>query len=335
MDRLLSARLVGRAEERRELLAAVDAASQRGGAVVLLGEAGIGKSRLLREARQRVHQRGLPLMWGRATAGAGPFGPVQEAVAAGVRALGAPARRELLPVRAVLAQLAGEWTGETRRRPVPARRGRGPPAVPRGGGTGRRCGRRPRGPALGRARDADRRALPARQRRRPRCAVPAVPASRARRGPHHGPQAGGHPGGNGAGARAAGRCRGRRPGAGLPRHRCGARRAAGLRPGTRRRRPVRRRGAARRARAHRWTASGRWWLAPGGAPNAYHGAGHGRGVRGPAPRDPAPPDPAGAAGRRPAGHTDRHFAARSHLRPRRRDRARRPARGGLRPADRR
>ncbi len=111
-NQLLSARLVGRAEERRELLAAVDAAPRRGGALVLLGEAGIGKSRLLHEARQLARERGLPLMWGRATHGAGPLGPVQEAVAAGFRALAAPARRELLPVRAVLAQLAGEWTGQ-------------------------------------------------------------------------------------------------------------------------------------------------------------------------------------------------------------------------------
>lgn len=57
---VLSARLVGRERELGELLARADAADASQAPILLEGEAGTGKSRLLREVRQRVQLRGQP-----------------------------------------------------------------------------------------------------------------------------------------------------------------------------------------------------------------------------------------------------------------------------------
>lgn len=69
---------VGRERELRELLAALDAASTGGGGLVLLGgEAGIGKSRLVRELAWLARARGVRPEWGRCweESGAPPYAP--------------------------------------------------------------------------------------------------------------------------------------------------------------------------------------------------------------------------------------------------------------------
>ena len=58
-----------------------------GSALVVAGEAGIGKSRLLAEASERARGAGVLVLRGRAASGAGqaPFRAVAEALAGGLR----------------------------------------------------------------------------------------------------------------------------------------------------------------------------------------------------------------------------------------------------------
>ena len=75
--------LVGRAAESRALESALDSAAGGNGRTVLLtGEAGVGKTRLLAEIASRARQRGALVLWGTAYAdGGGPtFGPFVEAL---------------------------------------------------------------------------------------------------------------------------------------------------------------------------------------------------------------------------------------------------------------
>src|SRR2546425_7094983 len=64
------AELLGRDEELARLYHLVDSIGERGGALVVRGEAGIGKSALLAAARERALDRGVAVV---STAG-GPFG---------------------------------------------------------------------------------------------------------------------------------------------------------------------------------------------------------------------------------------------------------------------
>jgi DNA-binding CsgD family transcriptional regulator len=101
---------VGRAAELATARGLVDAvAAGRGGALLVAGEAGIGKTRLLDEVAARAGEHGLPVLSGRAVQGGGTFRAVAGAVIGLLddpRHVGAPALR---PYRAALARLLPSW----------------------------------------------------------------------------------------------------------------------------------------------------------------------------------------------------------------------------------
>jgi hypothetical protein len=81
-ERSRSDALVGRGRELAVLRGAVDRAAQGcGGAVVVLGEAGIGKSRLLAEVSCRALSQGMEVLVGNAVAGGGSFRAIAAALA--------------------------------------------------------------------------------------------------------------------------------------------------------------------------------------------------------------------------------------------------------------
>ncbi|MFD5082427.1 AAA family ATPase [Kitasatospora sp. NPDC058406] len=110
--RTTSSITVGRAAEIGLLGDVLSAARQRaGGAVFLLGEAGIGKSRLAGECAYQAYGLGLPVLRGRgsSTGTVTPFRPLIEALSSRFRAAGPPADPELAPYRPALARLVPEW----------------------------------------------------------------------------------------------------------------------------------------------------------------------------------------------------------------------------------
>jgi DNA-binding CsgD family transcriptional regulator len=111
---VLASRLIGRDRECGALSERVGAASEgRGGVVFVLGEAGIGKSRLAREAADLAEDRGLEVVRGRAVQTQTPvaYRPLTEALCSAVRAHGPPDAPELAPFRTVLGRLIPDWRG--------------------------------------------------------------------------------------------------------------------------------------------------------------------------------------------------------------------------------
>ncbi|MEU6236750.1 AAA family ATPase [Kitasatospora sp. NPDC047058] len=114
--RTTSSITVGRAAELGLLGSALAAARQRAGrAVFLLGEAGIGKSRLAGECANQAYGAGLPVLRGRgsSTLTVTPFRPLIEALSSRFRAAGTPTDPELDPYRPALARLVPEWRSTT------------------------------------------------------------------------------------------------------------------------------------------------------------------------------------------------------------------------------
>jgi predicted ATPase len=105
--------LIGRAEPAALIAETVArlAGSGRGGALVMTGEAGIGKSRLAGHMSTVAARAGVQVVTGRAlpTGIGGPLGPVAEVVMAVTRDRPAPADPELAPYLAVLASVVPPW----------------------------------------------------------------------------------------------------------------------------------------------------------------------------------------------------------------------------------
>ncbi|TXS26244.1 helix-turn-helix transcriptional regulator [Streptomyces sp. adm13(2018)] len=110
--RATSSVIVGRDAEIGLLDEALESARRGAGrAVFLVGEAGIGKSRLAGECALRAYDRDMPVLRGRATSTGlvVPFRPLAEALSSRFRAAGAPDDPELDPYRPALAGLVPEW----------------------------------------------------------------------------------------------------------------------------------------------------------------------------------------------------------------------------------
>ncbi|WP_344444911.1 ATP-binding protein, partial [Kitasatospora nipponensis] len=106
--------VVGRSDELAVLEGGLAAARRgEGQAVFLIGEAGIGKSRLASEGAFRAFAAGMAVLRGRASATGAtmPFRPIAEALLSLLRSAGPPQDAELVPYRSALASLLPEWRG--------------------------------------------------------------------------------------------------------------------------------------------------------------------------------------------------------------------------------
>lgn len=122
---------VGRAEQ-MALLGRVlaDARAGRGRVVAVVGETGIGKSRLLTEVGGVASAAGMVVLTGRAVRGSGPYRPLAEALAGFLRAGSAVDPARLGPYAAVLGGLLPDLGGRARDgRPEPGPAPLADPAV--------------------------------------------------------------------------------------------------------------------------------------------------------------------------------------------------------------
>lgn len=106
--------LVGRDQEISLLVRVFDeAADGRGATVVLRGEAGIGKTRLVREALAAAGNRSMTTLVGRSLQqGQAPYRPLTEALFAAARTSGFPDVPELRPFRHALGMIVPDWREE-------------------------------------------------------------------------------------------------------------------------------------------------------------------------------------------------------------------------------
>src|SRR3954454_11824029 len=113
MKRCLCPVLVGRDDELDELRAALGAAAtnDEGSTLFLVGEAGVGKTRLAREAVAEARALGFTVLRGRAVHAHDvvAFRPLAEALFSYFRDAGPPDLPELEPFRPTLGRLVPEW----------------------------------------------------------------------------------------------------------------------------------------------------------------------------------------------------------------------------------
>lgn len=110
VSRVLSPVLVGRGEQMAELRTLLaDARGGRGGVVAVVGEPGVGKSRLAREALAVAAQVGVVALSGRAAPSAGPFRALTNAFLSYGRRHRFPSTPQLEPFRGALAVLVPDW----------------------------------------------------------------------------------------------------------------------------------------------------------------------------------------------------------------------------------
>jgi len=105
--------LIDRGAELSALTGALAAATEgRGGMVFVTGDAGVGKSRLVRETVSQAFERGLRVLAGRATESAVPvpYRPVTEALMGAARAGIVPEAPGIADYRAALGTLVPEWS---------------------------------------------------------------------------------------------------------------------------------------------------------------------------------------------------------------------------------
>jgi DNA-binding CsgD family transcriptional regulator len=105
--------LIGRQAELASALRLVDAAARgRGGGVLVTGEAGVGKSRLVDEMRARAVDAGMTVLVGRSVADGGTYRAVTEALAKLLRGRPRLDDPALLPYRAALRRLLPVLDGD-------------------------------------------------------------------------------------------------------------------------------------------------------------------------------------------------------------------------------
>lgn len=120
MVQMLCPVIVDRDGERANLATMLPATAHDGGGMVaLLGERGVGKTRLVRELIERAQAAGMPALLGRAAKGGStaPFRPLVEALLAELRTRQLPELTDLEPFRPALGRLLPPLRTE---RPSPA-----------------------------------------------------------------------------------------------------------------------------------------------------------------------------------------------------------------------
>ena len=120
MSRILCPVIVGRAEERAQLSAAVDAChAGRGRVVLVVGAPGLGKSRLLTEVADRARAGGATVLLGRGVPSHVhvPYRPIAEALLAAAPSR-LPDAPELSGFGAALAGIVPAWRADTPEAPV-------------------------------------------------------------------------------------------------------------------------------------------------------------------------------------------------------------------------
>ena len=108
--------IVGRGDELAALTDQLNAAAGGNGSVVgLVGDAGVGKSRMSREIVEQARARGFATLLGRSVPGESPvpYRPLTEALVAAFRSSGPPNAPELAGFGGHLGRLVPEWRADT------------------------------------------------------------------------------------------------------------------------------------------------------------------------------------------------------------------------------